>query len=221
MKSGTVGDLGYNMFIGSATNSMKASDAGTTGTQCTVTMYNNTMVDGGFRQTKTGRGGSIDFEKSARGSAYNNIIANCRFGIRITSDADVNNVHYNNQYFYGYSAAIVAQFYSTDGVGVKASNDILSTTPKSNDPLFYSFDVNQYDFNANPGPLSAAKQTFASIAIGTSNFKLQPASPGIGKAATTFSPLGTVTARGTYGTTITPPGRDLGCYQSDGTGNQH
>ena len=221
MKSGTVGDLAYNMCIGAATNSLKASDAGTTGVQCNVNMYNNTMVNGGYRQTKTGRGGSIDYEKSAKGGIYNNLIVNCRFGTRITSDADVANIKYNNNYYYGYSPAIVTQFYSTDGVGVKQSGDILSTTPQANNPNFYGYDVNQYNFTANPGPISANLQPYTVIAINTGNFKLQATSPGLGKGKTDFSPIKSVTTTGTYGTTITPPGKDIGAYQNDGTGNQH
>jgi hypothetical protein len=223
MKSGTVGDLAYNMCIGSATNALKASDAGTTGVQCNVNMYNNTMVDCGYRQTKTGRGGSIDFEKSAKGKCYNNLIVNCRFGIRITSDADVANIAYNNNYFYGYSNGIVAQFYSADGVGVKQANDIISTTPQANNPNFYAFDVNQFNFTANPGPLVASVQPYNTVAITSTpnNFKLLATSAGLGKSYLNFSPLAAVTTTGTFGTTITPPGKDIGAYQNDGTGNQH
>ncbi|MVN22270.1 hypothetical protein [Mucilaginibacter arboris] len=221
MKSGTVGDLAYNMCIGSATNSLKASDAGTSGTQCNVNMYNNTMINGGFRQTKTGRGGSIDYEKGARGAIYNNLIVNCRFGIRITSDADVANVVYNNQYFYGYSPAIVAQFYSADGVGVKKSADIISTTPQQNNPLFYGYDVNTYNFTANPGPITANLQPYRLLSISNSNFNTESNSPGINKSKTDFTPMRAVITTGNYGATITLPGKDIGAYQSDGTGNQH
>jgi hypothetical protein len=223
MKSGTVGDLAYNMFIGSGTNSMKASDAGSTGVQCNVAMYNNTMVDGGFRQTKSGRGGAVDFEKLAKGICYNNLFVNCRFSMRVTSDADVANVSWNNNLFYGYSPAIVAQFYTTDSyTGIlKGSNDIISTTPQTNSPVFYSFDVNQYNFTANPGPLTPNLMPYSVVTIGASNFKLQASSPGIGKGNQLISPLGAVKTTGTYGTTITPPGKDLGAYQTDGTGNQH
>src|ERR1700761_2295660 len=114
IKTGTLGDIAYNVFIGSATNSTKISDSGTSGIQCTAAVYNNTIIDGGYRQTKSGRGGSIDFEKGAKGRAFNNLIVNCRFGLRITSDADVTNVVYANNYYYGYSPAIVGQFYSAD-----------------------------------------------------------------------------------------------------------
>lgn len=225
MKTGTLGDIAYNMCIGSATNSFKISDSGTSGIQCTATVYNNTIVDGGYRQTKSGRGGSIDFEKGARGHAYNNLIVNSRFGLRITPDADVANVVYGNNYFYGYSPAIVAQFYSADSApavkAAKAPTDILSTTPQQNNPMFYSFDVNQFDFTTNPGPLSANLQPYATVTVGSSNFKLLSSSPGINKGKVDFSPLGSVTTTGTYGTSITLPGKDIGAYQTDGTGNQH
>lgn len=221
MKSGTVGDLAYNMCIGSATNSLKASDSGASGTQCNVTMYNNTMVNGGFRQTKTGRGGSIDYEQAAKGQIFNNLIVNCRFGVRITTDADVKNITYNNQAYYGYSPALVGQFYSTDGTGVKQSADVLSTTPQANNPAFYGYDVNQYNFTANPGPITAKLQPYNVIAISNGNFKLLAASPVLGKGKADITPLGAVKTTGIYGTTITPPGKDIGAYQNDGTGNQH
>lgn len=225
MKTGTLGDIAYNVFIGSATNAMKISDSGTSGIQCTATVYNNTIIDGGYRQTKTGRGGSIDFEKGARGHAYNNLIINCRFGLRITPDADFANVVYGNNYFYGYSPAIVGQFYTTDTapsiLAAKAATDIISTTPKQNNPLFYTFNVDQFDFTANPGPISASLQPANVVTVGNSNFKLLASSPGINKGKTNFSPMGSVTATGTFGTTITPPGVDIGAYQTDGTGNLH
>jgi hypothetical protein len=225
MKTGTLGDIAYNVCIGSATNSFKISDSGTSGIQCTATVYNNTIIDGGFRQTKSGRGGSIDFEKGAKGLAYNNLIVNCRFGLRITPDADYANVIYGNQGFYGSSQAVVDQFYSQDGalsvLAAEAATDIKSTTPKQNNPAFYGFDVDQYDFASNPGPISASLQPAAIVTIGSSNFKLQGASPELNKGNINFSPLGSVTVSGTYGTTITPPGKDIGAYQNDGTGNLH
>jgi len=221
MKSGTVGDIAYNMCIGSATNSLKASDSGTSGTQCNVYMYNNTIVNGGYRQTKSGRGGSINYEAAARGAIYNNLIVNCRFGVRIVSTADIANVIYGNQLFYGYSPAIIAQFYAVDGVGTKKASDIISTTTQQNNPLFYGYDVNSYNFTANPGPITANLQPYKLLAVGTANFNLQAASPGVNKAKTDFSPLKKVTTTGNYGTTITLPGKDLGAYQTDGTGNQH
>jgi len=222
IKSGSVGDVGYNMVIGAATNAFKISDAGSTGTQCNINCYNNTLVNCGYRQNSTsGHGGSIDFEKSAKGNAYNNMIVNCAIGLRVLSSADVTNVHYNNQLFYGYNAAIVKQFYAADGIGKVQSADIYSTTAQQNNPLFYSFDVNAYNYTQYPAPVTANNQTPAIVMVGTSSFRPQATSPAIGKASTTVVSYNTVTTTGNYGANITAPGKDIGAYQNDGTGNQH
>ncbi|MES2275038.1 MAG: hypothetical protein V4592_03385 [Bacteroidota bacterium] len=220
MKSGTVGDLAYNMLIGAATNSLKAANTSTTTIQCNVNMYNNTMVNGGWRQTKTGRGGSIDYEQGARGLCYNNLMVNCRFGLRVTTDADLPNIAYNNNYDYGNSANIVAQFIATDGVASFKANDIHGTA-KQNNPMFYGFDVDKFDYSTQTGAVSYTAQALYLLTIGTSNFRLQAGSPAIGKGKTDFAPLKAVTATGTLGANVMLPGKDIGAYQSDGTGNQH
>ena len=57
---------------------------------------------------------------------------------------------------------------------------------------------------------------------GTSISDLTPGSPLIGKGNTNITPLVVVPIDPTYGATeVTPPGADLGCYQLNGTGNQH
>ena len=222
IKSGSVGDVGYNMIIGAATNAFKISDAGSTGTQCNINCYNNTIVNCGFRQNSTsGHGGSIDFEKAAKGNAYNNMIINCAIGLRVLSSSDITNVHYNNQLYCGYNTALVTQFNATDGKSTFQSGDIYSATPQQNDPLFYGFDVNAYNYTQFPAPATASNQTPAIVMVGTSSFRPKAASPAIGKASTTAVSYNTVTSTGTYGATITAPSKDIGAYQYDGTGNQH
>ena len=222
IKSGSVGDVAYNMVIGAATNAFKISDAGSTGTQCNINCYNNTIVNCGFRQNSTsGHGGSIDFEKSAKGNAYNNMIINCAIGLRVLSSADVANTHYNNQLYYGYNAAIVAQFNAADGKSTFQSGDIHSTTPQANNPTFYGFDVNAFNYTQFPAPETANNQIPVNVMVGTSSFRLKAGSPGLGAASTTETSYNTVTTTGNYGANITAPGKDLGAYQNDGTGNQH
>ena len=221
-KSGSVGDVGYNLVIGAATNAFKISDAGSSGTQCNINCYNNTIVNCGFRQNSTsGHGGSIDFEKSAKGNAYNNLIINCAIGLRVLSSADTKNIVYNNQLYYGYNTILVAQFNATDGKSKFQSGDIYSATPQQNDPMFYGFDVNGYNYTQYPAPVTANDQTPTIVMQGTSSFRLKAGSPALGKASTAALAFNTVTSTGNYAPVITAPGKDIGAYQNDGSGNQH
>jgi hypothetical protein len=58
--------------------------------------------------------------------------------------------------------------------------------------------------------------------VGSYNFALKATSPCIGVGFTGFSPRADVPVDLKYGATeITPPGRDIGAYQSNGRGNQY
>ncbi|MFN8357557.1 MAG: right-handed parallel beta-helix repeat-containing protein [Spirosomataceae bacterium] len=222
VKSGAVGDIAYNLFIGAATNGAKLSNSGGSKIQCNVNIYNNTFVNCGMRQVKTGRGGSINTEAGAKGLIYNNLIVNCRFGLRVVVDTDTLNTKYNNQFYYGNDDAFVKEFNATAGISKPQKGDIYGKA-KENDPLFVAYDVKKYDFTQSPlkAPADVYKQPYELNQVGTSNFRLQPTSGAIGKGKTDFSPVKAVTKTGVYGTDITLPGKDIGAYQADGSGNQH
>ncbi|WP_162923541.1 hypothetical protein [Arachidicoccus soli] len=82
IKNGVYGDMAYNLTYGIATNGLKT--AGKDGKPCLVNIYNNTVVNCGFRQLKATRNGSINTETNAGGFIYNNIIVNCKSGLRIS-----------------------------------------------------------------------------------------------------------------------------------------
>lgn len=220
-KSGTVGDVAFNLFLGSATNGAKISNSGGTTIQCNVAMYNNTFLNCGFRQVKSGRGGSLSYEKGAKGKIYNNLIANCRYGAKITKDADISNTPYDNQFYYAVSENLVSGFYPSDGISVIKPGDIQSSTVKSNNPMFASYNVNAFDYGAVTIPMGVQNMPPFLLSSGNSNFNLLPGSPGINKGKTNFEPLRMVTKTGAYGADITPPGNDIGAFQTDGSGNQH
>jgi hypothetical protein len=222
LKSGTVGDIGYNFFIGSATNALKVSNSGGTTIQTNVCLYNNTMLNCGFRQVQSGRGGSINFEKGAKGKAYNNIIVNSRYGMRITTDADVPNTIYDNQLYYGNATVLTTQFYPSTGVATIKAGDIQSTTVGANNPQFAGYDVNVFNYSTATIPMGIAAMPAVLTNIGTSDFRILPASPAINKGKTNFTLNGAVpNTGGTYGATISLPGKDIGCFQADNSGNQH
>jgi len=104
LKNDCYGDIAYNLCYGIATNGLKT--AGIDGSSTIVNIYNNTLVNCGFRQQKATRNGSINTETNAGGFIYNNIIVNSKQGLRITYNSekgrpsDVLNTAFNNNLTY-------------------------------------------------------------------------------------------------------------------------
>jgi hypothetical protein len=138
IKHGTVGNYAYNVTIGSATNGPKASNKGTySGDETNVYMYNNTIVNSGYRRNADGRGGSLNFEEGSKGVAYNNIVVNCKYGLRIlTADkggstqysgnplppADFANISYGNNLYYVDAVTQANQIYPVEsGTAIPAA----------------------------------------------------------------------------------------------------
>ncbi|PAW92335.1 hypothetical protein CKK33_02035 [Mucilaginibacter sp. MD40] len=236
VKGGTTGTMAYNLFIGTATNGQKASNKGqaTGAPQTNVVMYNNTFISGGYRQVQSGRGGCINFEEGAAGAFYNNVAINCKYGFRVVGSpaADVAHLTYGNNFQYADSVSVANQFYPTGYITQPQATDIPSITTSAkylpatykpgsiydgsdvvrlNNPMFLNF------------PLPTSGHALADYsAVGNFNFRLQANSPLIGKGNTGIQPLILVPLNKIYGLSDpTPPGADLGCYQLNGSGNQH
>ena len=223
IKAGCVGDVAYNTFVGAATNGSKVASVAASAVPTNVATYNNTYLNCGYRQTKSGRGGSINYEVQAAGSIYNNLIVNCRFGLRLRSDSppDVANVKYDNQYYYGGTSYQVAEFNAATAGSVTANKPNDTRGPAAaNDPKFVSADL------ATAAGTTAAPSTaiqWANFLNPTTNLRLQGSSPALGKGTTAFAPLnavGSLSVRGLFTPTLTAPGADAGAYQSGGVGNQ-
>ena len=257
-KSGTVGDMAYNLFVGVATNGTKASNKGGIGQQTNVNMYNNTYISGGYRQMlPTGRGGSINYEEGAKGKAFNNLMVNCRVGLRIHNNpaADVSNMSYVYNYSYGDSLRVMNNVYpigasltsGTTSVTVPQTTDIpaytsLLSNVKYQQNYLYTivggicpntlapYDGSAYVKVGNPlfvsFPLPFVGKLSNVSAVGSFDFRLQASSPALGKGtvdATKIAPLNAVQVNDNQfmPTEVTLPGTDMGCFQSNGAGNQH
>ena len=250
-KGGTQGNMAYNLIIGGATNGTKSSNDGGIQPQCMIAMYNNTYVNGGHRNRGTygARGGSIEVENNSRALVYNNLVVNCRFGVRIAGGnnvtakvylADTTGPHagdaiaqtaYGYNYFYGDSVKLTNQFLPTNIAQAVVTNPQPNGIPNMATFLgaSYTFGM-QYDGTslvAQNNPLfvnyplpNANYQTQSSV--DAYNFHLQSGSPAIGKGYQSFTPIMNIPIDANFGSSgITGPGKDMGCYQADGTGNQH
>jgi hypothetical protein len=221
VKSGSVGDIGYNLVVGGTGNAFKSANAGGLNPQASMICYNNTVITTGYRQAKAGEGGSIDFEQGGRGLAYNNLLVNCTYGLGIrggggtTPAADTANTRYGYTYNYGDNTNFTTQFLPVGFITVQQSSDINggdATVPGANNPKFVNY------------PLPAAVSTNFNDAdyVGSFNFHLSSGSPAIGHGYLSFAASAVVKKDAVFGVTeITAPGKDIGAFQTDGTGNQH
>jgi len=221
VKSGSAGDIAYNLVVGGTGNAFKAANAGGLSPQASMVCYNNTVVTTGYRQAKAGEGGSIDFEQAGRGLAYNNLLVNCAYGLGIRGGggsvpiADTANIRYGNTYNYGDLAEFTTQFLPVGFITVQQASDINggnATTPGANPPKFVNY----------PLPAAASINFSAADYVGGFNFRLASGSPALGRGYTGFAPAAAVRKDAVFGVTeITLPGKDIGAFQSDGSGNQH
>jgi len=186
IKSGSLGDVAYNVFYQPATNGVKWSNSDDRTPQMDVNVYNNTVINGGWRQTKAGRGGSFNLEKGGRGQAYNNMAINCRYGTRFPKspdNPDLDNCKLGYNLYYGMDDVISAEFYPTTGSVVKGdfetSHDVSGTTGE-NDPKFTNFDVTTFN-------ITAAKTSDGFDFPPTMDLKLKSDSPALTKGLKTFT----------------------------------
>ena len=249
IKSGTKGDIAYNLFMGCATNGPKVSGSGGLDIY-DVNVFNNTMVNCGYRRDLAGRGGSMNIEANGRGRWYNNLIVNCRFGFRLVGlegqDAqnspdkavglyDKVNTHYGNNLYYGYhdemrtstrgGVTFDERYAESVGGTGKTHQEEAGKTPIYNvidvDPQFVSYDVAKFTSYTAYYPNEGSAQSVDMNSVGSYNFRLKSTSPAIGKGNTSASiALRATTTTGELVAIVTPPGKDIGCYQADGTGNQ-
>jgi hypothetical protein len=193
-----------------------------------------------------GRGASVNFERAGRGEVYNSLLVDNRYGIRICntfsyfgnniSIADTANIKYSHNYNYGDALEITSQFYPENCLAKPQPNDL--PTPSTFLPANYKIGAaydgtsligkNDPKFENYPLPINYGSGTVPAV-LGTMSFKgnydfhLKASSPCLGKGTTNFNISKAVSKVDLiYGSSeITPPGTDLGCYQSNSTGLQN
>ncbi|WP_259069435.1 hypothetical protein HDF24_14345 [Mucilaginibacter sp. X4EP1] len=215
-KGSTVGNMAYNMLIGGATNGTKTASDGTSAGECQFAIYNNTYVNDGFRNTGVfgARSGSVEVENNSRALVYNNLIADCDFGVRIAggpggakvylADTTYNASDLITQTAYGYNfnyvdnAAMAGQIVPTSVAQAVVTHPEASDIPNMVS-FFQSLNITYtfglvYDGSSLVGknnpmfvnyPLPAAAGFWITQAsIDGYNFHLQQGSPAAGKGTT-------------------------------------
>ena len=223
VKAGTVGNIAYNLFIGGATNAFKPSNEGASTVQTNIMVYNNTVLNNGWRRPGMSRGANINFEVGARGGAYNNIVVNCKRGIRALQDADLQNLTFDHNLYYASLQQMVDEFIPSDAVA--STNQVLGPNNligglRDNNPLFVAYNIDEFTFEQYE---AGETQPAAMNRVGSNNFRLQPSSPAIGAGTTSFSPVNVSWkyATGDRAPSVMQPNADLGCYPTNGQGNRH
>ena len=194
-KRGTVGDMCYNLFYSVATNGLKAANTRAEGPQIDNYYYNNTMVNCGWRRAQSGRGGSLNYEAGARGTCYNNLVVNCRYGLRLVPpdrEPDLENMAYGHQFYYGDHAEIIEGFHPNNGliglpnpdVGLEIpESDIWSPVVGENNPMFANYTLGgEYNITA------ARDGSDVYFLTGSEDFHLQSGSPALSGGFTGFEP---------------------------------
>jgi len=168
LKAGTIADLGFNFYYSPNTNAFKLSNSGSRSPQCNVVVYNNTIVNAGWRRP-TVKGGSIWYEAGVVAKSYNNLLINDRFGIKTNGDHDpASTADYN--FYYGNKQNTVTNFTTAKGLFAHGTHDIFSTTAGANDPMLVNYPLSTDTLNSKLDP--------------TWDFRLKSGSPAIGVGTT-------------------------------------
>ena len=143
VKSGCKLDVANNLIYNACTNALKLSNAGNSETVplTDMTVYNNTIVNCGWRRSKNKKGGSIWVEKAAKPVMVNNLIYDSRFGLKQPNQdgADMNNARMTPNYYFASTETGVSQMAKDASLGIWYDSDIHSGMAGEGNPLFKNF----------------------------------------------------------------------------------
>ncbi len=187
-KSGCKADIAYNTIYDANTNGFKLSNSGLSVDipSSHLVIYNNTILNTGWRRPKV-KGGSIWLEANIRAELYNNLVADCRWGLKHSTDEGENpNSVLTPNYYFASTEAGVQQMQPNESEGIiKGANDVMSDLAGDKDPLFVNF-VQQSNININAGSdLSNAPMTYNT----EWDFHLKESSPALSGGVTNFNRL--------------------------------
>ena len=191
VKAGCKLDVANNIIYNACTNAFKLSNAGNSETipLTEMTVYNNTIVDCGWRRAKNKKGGSVWVEKAAKPIFVNNLIYDSRYGLKQPKQdgADMEHSRLTPNYYFASTDKGVEQMAKGASLSIWYDTDIKSSVAGQLNPLFKNLkqsdkmNINcEIDLQEKGAPLAFDK---------TWNFEYQDNSPALSGGVTDFSPL--------------------------------
>ena len=191
VKAGCKLDVANNIIYNACTNAFKLSNAGNSETipLTEMTVYNNTIVDCGWRRAKNKKGGSVWVEKAAKPIFVNNLIYDSRYGLKQPKQdgADMEHSRLTPNYYFASTDKGVEQMAKGASLSIWYDTDIKSSVAGQLNPLFKNFtqsekmNINcEIDLQEKGAPLAFDK---------TWNFEYQDNSPALSGGVTDFARL--------------------------------
>ena len=191
VKAGCKLDVANNIIYNACTNAFKLSNAGNSETipLTEMTVYNNIVVDCGWRRAKNKKGGSVWVEKAAKPIFVNNLIYDSRFGLKQPKQdgADMEHSRLTPNYYFASTDKGVEQMAKGASLSIWYDTDIKSSVAGQLNPLFKNFkqsdkmNINcEIDLQEKGAPLAFDN---------TWNFEYQDNSPALSGGVTDFSLL--------------------------------
>jgi hypothetical protein len=184
-KSGCAADIAYNLIYDANSNGFKLSNNGALDPQTHLFVYNNTVINSGWRRPKV-KGGSVWLEYNIYAELYNNMFTDCRWGVkRDASNVEDARTIITPNYFFASTATGVTQYMADAAKGqLVGANDKVSTTAGDKNPLYASFTIQTtVDINAGTTKSGNIPQTYNS----SWDFRLGAGSPSLTGGKTDFT----------------------------------
>jgi len=207
IKKGVKGDIAYNYIWSAANNAIKLETGKVLFPQTNMNIFNNTIVDGGFRKRGEATN-SILIDKWTRANIYNNIMVGNHTGINITTAADTTNCHYGNNLIYAPADSLSTLIYPLGAFSKKRTTDITGSTLALCNSVFTTWAV--------------PTATLPDLTVEDGNVpSLSSGSPAIGKGITSAPFTYFITSVDGKKGTADVLNKDLGAYPTDNSGNKH
>jgi len=184
-KSGCLADIAYNLIYDANSNGFKLSNSGALDPQAHLFVYNNSIINSGWRRPKV-KGGSIWLETNVYAELYNNMIYDCRWACkRDASNVEDSRSVITPNYYFASTTTGVTQYQADESKGqLLGANDKVSASAGDKNPNFVNYTIQStIDINAGTTKSGNIPQTYNSAW----DFHLNASSPALTGGKTDFT----------------------------------